>query len=311
VNNSTKHFGQTYKAQLAVLAAALSYTTLVLSSGWLTTKQVDLFTQVFWRSLFGMAFAGVLTFFFCKLDWRLNKKEFFYLLINAFIFLGGFTTFSGAIYLGTPLAKAVALNYAYPLIVIVLSWLLLREMPGVKQWIGVILSLISVFVLIEVWKVEGLKSLDSLSSLQIGDLVAFTNSWFYGGIIVFGRKLKMDTNLHPFKSLFYSYLFLLPLFLLLSLALSSQQINLLTPSFSWNYSIDVWLVLLGSAIFGSILPLFLIYYGVAKLKPFVASVLLLTEPLWVCLFAWLFFGQTLSFWSLVGAIGIILSVLLI
>lgn len=305
---------------MALLASALCYTFLVIASGVFTAQQIDLFNQIFWRLLFGIIFAGALAFGIFKEKFTLNSKELGYLLINSLIFLGGFTTFSGAIYLGTPLAKAVALNYAYPLVVIFLSYFLLREVPTFKQWCGVGLSLLSVFLLIEIWKIKGFEwlafgttpqSSQVAPTTQIGDYLAFANSWFYGSIIVFGRKMKIETNLNHFKSLFYSHLFMMPMFLLLAFVLSKLGSNFLQPSFNVSFSAFNWLLLLGSAIIGGILPLYFIYYGVSKVKPYVASVLLLTEPIWVFIFGWLIFQQTLTPWSLAGGAGIILSVFLL
>ncbi|MDJ0625327.1 MAG: DMT family transporter [Candidatus Caenarcaniphilales bacterium] len=294
-----------YRYHLALLLAALSYTSLSVSTAWLSEKGFNAFNQIFWITLLSIIFAGFFAFYVFRESWKINLKEFQYLLVNALIFLGAFTTFCLAIYFGTPIAKAVALNYAYPLMVIALSYFLLNELPSAKHWISVILSLISVLVLIQVWTIK------NLFDIQIGELMAFANSFFYGAIIVFGKKLKEDTGLSVFKSLFYAELFMLPLFILMSFILKLVEVEALSPELQLVFPLNVWLVLFVTSITGGLLPLVLIYYGTSKVKPYVGGILLLTEPIWVYICGLLFFEQSLSTWGILGSIGIVFSVFLI
>lgn len=297
------HFFEKYKYYLSLFGAALCYTFLVLSSAYLSKIHINLFEQVFWRLLLGTLFAGLICAF--QSDFKIEKREIKYLLINTFIFLAAFITFAGGIALGTPIAKAVALNYSYPLIVIFLSYLLFKELPALKHLIAIIISLLSVGLLIEVWKIK------NLSQIELGDFVAWLNSWFYGAILVFGRKLRLSTNLKPFKTIFYSHLFALPLLFMVSFIFVFFDTQFLAIQIHLDFSFQNWLIIIVSTFFGSIAPLALIYIAISKVKPVIASLILLTEPLWVYIGGLLFFDQSLSLMPLIGIFGIISAVLLI
>ncbi len=296
-------FPEKYKYYLSLLSAALCYTVLVLSNAYLTQIHISLFEQIFWRLVFGILLSGLICAF--QADFKLEKQELKYLLINAFIFLGAFITFAGGIYWGNSIAKAVALNYSYPLIVIILSYLLFKELPSIKHTIGILISLLSVALLIEVWKIK------NLSQIELGDFVAWLNSWFYGGILVFGRKLRLSTNLKPFKTIFYSHLLALPLLFIVSFIISFFNEQLLPIQIQTGFNLQNWLIIIISTFLGSIAPLALIYFAISKVNPLIASLILLTEPLWVYLGGLLFFNQYLSGSALIGILGIISAVLLI
>lgn len=294
-----------YKYHLAVLLAALSYTSLPIFSTLLTHRQVSPFNQVYWRVTFGSIISFIIARLLLKQRLPINRNDLWHLIVNAFIFLFAFTTFSGSIYLGTPIAKAVALNYSYPVPVVILSYLFFKDLPGKRNFGAIILSLISVFALLEIW------SLESLLEIHLGDFLAWINSVFLGFIIVWGTKMRRDTALNPFITLFYTLLFMLPLLFIFGTILDLSGFLLFTPSFGIPVNIDIWLILTGLSFIGTVLPLALIYFGASRLKPYITGILLLTEPVWVYLFGLILFHQSLSLWGILGIIGIIISVLLV
>lgn len=294
-----------YKYHIAVLIAALSYTSLPIFSTLLTHRHVDLFNQVLWRAILGSIISFVIVRCFLKQRLLINKNDLWHLLANSLIFLFAFTTFSGSIYLGTPIAKAVALNYSYPVPVVILSYLFFKDLPGKRHLGAIILSLISIFALLEIW------SLESLREIRLGDFLAWINSIFFGFIIVWGTKMRRDTTLNPFITLFYTLLFMLPPLFIFGTILSLSGFLLFTPSFNIPMNIYIWLILAGLSFIGTILPLALIYFGASRLKPYITGILLLTEPVWVYLSGLMLFHQSLSLWGVLGIIGIIISVLLV
>jgi len=208
-------------------------------------------------------------------------------------------------FLGSPIAKAVALNYAYPIAVVFLTYVLFKDLPNKKNLLAIFLSLISIPLLLEIWKIK------NISEISKGDFLAWLNSFFYGGMIVWGTKIRKETRLNPFTSLFYSLLLAILWLFILGFVLSLMNIDLYVPTIRINMKTVSWLTLMGLGLFGTVAPLSLIYFGATKLKPYVISVLLLTEPVWVYLFGLILFGQQLSFWAILGVIGILISILLI
>lgn len=293
-----------YRYHLSVLLAGFCYSGLGIFSALLTQQGVNPFNQVFWRIIIACGIAFLLSTLVFRQKLSLTLHEVQLLLINSFLFLFGFTTIAGSIYLGTPVAKAIILSYAYPVPVVILSYLLFKDIPSKKNVVAIVLSLTSLLLLFEVWTVMG------ISQVHPGDLLAWANSFFFGSIIVWGTKIRRDSKLHPVVSLFYTLLLSLPLLFLFGSVLGILRIELFSPVVIANFRSASWISLIGLAGIGTVAPLALIYYGATKLKSYVTSILLLTEPVWVYIFGVLYFGQTLSLWSLVGAIGILITVLL-
>lgn len=296
-----------YKYHFLILLAGLSYSGLSIFSKLAADQKIDVFNQNFWRTFVGVVLALILSrtlFRLTRQDFSISRKDFLNLLVNALFYSGTALLFIASIYLGTPLAKAVLLSYAYPLTVVGLTWLIFKELPKTKHWLAIGLSLISVVILV------GSGGWQNLLEIDRGSLLALITSFFFGGLIVWSSKLRRDTKLHPMVTWFYSFLIALPVFAIVALALTALGVTFLIPNLRFDLSSLNWLTLVALGVFGNSLPLFLINFAAAKLKPYVISVLLLTEPLWVYFLGLIFFQQQLSLWAIVGAVGILISVLL-
>ena len=145
---------QQYKYHILVFLAGVSWSTLAIFSKYASDYKIDPFNQVFWRLLIGLFISILLSFFLSRNEIKINNRVVKYLFINGVFFLLGFTTFAASIYLGSPIAKAIALNYSYPLAVVILSYLILKDIPTPKNILAIFLSLISVVLLMELWTVK-------------------------------------------------------------------------------------------------------------------------------------------------------------
>ncbi|MDO8618534.1 MAG: DMT family transporter [Candidatus Daviesbacteria bacterium] len=294
-----------YRYHLALLVAGFSFSFLGVFSVLLTAQGVDLFSQIFYRVLFSAIFSAFFAVVVFKQKLILNLRESKYILINSLAFLGGVTTFSTGIFLGTPIAKAIALNYAYPLTIMALSFWFFKDRPTLKGWAAIVLSLISVWFMLEIW------SISSLAVIDKGSILEFANSFFFGFMIVFGRKMRLDLDIHPFRVMFFTFAFLVLEFWVMAFLLNILGITLFKPAINLELKIESWISLVGISFLGSIVPLALIYFCANKVKAHVSSVLLLSEPFWGYILGLILFGQVLTIWGLLGMIGIVLSVLLV
>lgn len=295
-----------YKYHLSVFFAGVCWSTLAIFTQFSVSENISSFNQVFWRLIFGAISSLLMAIFvFKQKSIFLNKKSFIYLLINGVIFFLGFTTFSAAIYLGSPIAKAIALNYSYPIAVVLLSYFVFKHLPSKKNILAIVISLISVALLMELWKVK------NISQINIGDVMAWLNSFAFAGIIVWGTKIKKELKLNQFLTLFYSWFFSLLLLIPFSLLMKITNIPIFQYNLSVDFSINLWLLLIGLGTISSTIPLSFMYFGSSKLKPFATSILLLSEVVCVYMAGIFLFGQTLSIWGVLGMIGIMISVLLI
>lgn len=294
-----------YKYHISLATAGLCYSALSLFSAILTSQKVDAFTQILWRCLFGAITSLIVMLGVFRQNLLVSGKELKYILSNSLILISGFITFILSIYLGTPIAKAIALVYTYPLSLVPLSLIILRDKPTIKQLIAVSLSLISISLLFEVWK------MNNLTQITAGEILAFVNSIFYSAILILGRVIRTKTKLHPTKTISYSLLVMVPLLSLIGFSLNIVGIPILKPVYHLNLPGQSWLGLFGLGFFGTTLAMTFLYVGLAKIKPTVAGLLLLTEPIWVTIWGYLFFSQTMTIWGILGMLGIIASVLLV
>jgi len=74
---------------------------------------------------------------------------------------------------------------------------------------------------------------------------------------------------------------------------------------------ESWLFLILLGLIGTTCSVGFLYAGISKVKPFIAGILLLMEPVGASLLGYFLFGQTLSLWGILGMTGILFSVLLV
>lgn len=296
-----------YKYHLVVLAAGFCYSTYAVFAKLLALRGVDIFNQIFWRSLFASLFGLVLAVVLGKMTLakvvKIDARQGKYILINTLIYLGSSATFIGSVVFGTPVAKATILSYAYPLTVVAASWLLLRELPKPKNWLAIFLSLASLAILLEFWTIK------NLSSLSGSDLLALGTSFFFGVGIVWLTKIRKESGLNSFQTMFHTMALALPIVLVFALIFQPLFAISILPVRTY-FSPSSWLIFAAFGLVATTLPMAFIQIGGAKLKAYVSSVLLLAEPVGTYALGVLLFGQQLSPWAILGAIGISISVLL-
>lgn len=295
-----------FKYHVSVLLAGISWSTLAIFTKYSVQENIPSFSQVFWRLVIS-AFSSLLIAIIILKQKPLitDRKSLVYLLVNGLFFFFGFTTFAGAIYLGSPIAKAIALNYSYPIAVVLLSYMVFKHKPSIKNIFSITLSLISVVLLMELWRVK------NIAQINIGDVIAWLNSFAFAAIIVWGTKIKKEIKIGQFLVLAYSWFFSLLFFIPFGLAMNFFGISLFQFNAQINFSINAWLLLIGLGTIGSTVPLSLMYYGSSKLKPLATSILLLSEVICVYLAGIVLFGQQVSLYGILGMVGIMISVLLI
>jgi drug/metabolite transporter (DMT)-like permease len=91
-----------------LLLAGFSFSTLAIFSQIATNLSIDGFNQIVWRSLFAVFVSGILAFFVFREKISIKNTDLKYLVINGILYVGGISTFTLGIYLGSPIAKAVA-----------------------------------------------------------------------------------------------------------------------------------------------------------------------------------------------------------
>ncbi len=192
---------------------------------------------------------------------------------------------------GLSASLSVLLLYTYPIMVTVGARLLFHEkIPRQKLWA---LPLVLVGTVVLVW---GEMSVGKATALLLG----LASALFYSLYILLSSRLLRHVPadisvpyIQLFAALVLSILFLHDL----------DRVQLIMQK-AW------WIVLL-IAFVGTVLAMSLFLAGLQKLQNWEVALLSTTEPLSAVLLAALILGERLSFWQIMGSIGIFLGLLLV
>jgi len=192
---------------------------------------------------------------------------------------------------GLSASLSVLLLYTYPIMVTLGGRLLFQEkIPRQKLWA---LPLVLLGTVVLVW---GEMSVGKASALILGLASAFFYSLY---ILLSSRLLRYvpaDISvpyIQVFAALVLSILFLH----------DPGRVQLIMER-AW------WIVLL-IALVGTVFAMSLFLAGLQKLQNWEVALLSTTEPLSAVLLAALFLGERLSFWQLMGSVGIFLGLLVV
>ncbi len=224
----------------------------------------------FWRLAFSVALiAGVLT---VRGEWgalrRLSRRDLATAALAGVFLAGHFATWIASIGL-TSVAASVVLVSTAPVFVAVLSALFLRERPGRRQWVGILLAVVGA-----AW--VGWGDLRGGSDPLRGDALALGGAVLVAGYYVIGRKLRARIDLWPFVGVVYGCA---ALTLLLALPLAGVP-------FTGYLPVD-WAVFAGLAAGPMLVGHTGQNWALRYLPAYVVNLSLLGEPVMATLIAWL------------------------
>ena len=244
-----------------------------IASADLSTYQV-----AFFRNLFGLLF--LLPFLF-RDGWRLPRTTQLprYLVRCA---IGVASMLCGFWALGNlPMAQAVALSYATPLLATVAAVFILGETVRMRRWSAVVIGLVGVLVIVR----------PGSEAFSAGSLVALGGALLSALVAI---QIKQLSRVDAADTIvFYTYVFWVPM-------------SLVPALFAWEWPQGItwlWLLLLGAfGTGGQLLWTRALKIGeVSALQP----ISFMQLPL-VAVAAWLLFGEAPTRWTIIGA-GIILA----
>ncbi|NKB19600.1 MAG: EamA family transporter [Alphaproteobacteria bacterium] len=246
---------------------------------------------VFFRNLIG------LTILLAIVSWRgfqflRTNRLGFHIQRNLANFIGMWLWFAGLAFL--PIAKAVALHFTVPLIVVILAVIFLRERPGPVRLVCTLIGFGGVLVILR----PGTVPLSPAAFLVLGSALS------YAGVAIYTRSLgKTD---HATTTTFY-YQFMLSIFAGISMltgwliASNIPDTGIPLDWFAWvtpTVSDIPGLVLL--AISGTVAPYCLVRAFIHAEATIVEPIEYLRLPI-TALVAYLVFDQTTDIWVWIGA----------
>ena len=276
----------------------LTLTSLFWSLNWVVGKavvgHVSPFAITFMRWVIAVTIMMAFAWRAVRAHWpviRRNWKTIAWLgfwgtgLHNAFAYVGlHYTTAT----------NGVILNSTIPIMIIVLGWLIYRETITRVQAAGVAISLAGILAIVSHGDLEALAAL----TLNKGDLIVLAGMVFWAAYTVFLRMKPAD----------------LPGLVLLTCC-GVVGVLLLAPLFVmamlfWGGTIEITPATVGARLYVGIFPSFVGYIfwnrGVAEVGPNVAGIFVHLMPAFGALLAWMFLGERIHLYHLVG-IALILA----
>jgi drug/metabolite transporter (DMT)-like permease len=228
-----------------------------------------------------------------------HKNIFQSLKNNSFTLIGlsllAVTLFNTILYIGlsgTGANNALLINLNVPIVILILSFLILKQNIQINQIVGIIFSTIGVVYIVLKGDIKNLFTLQ----FQSGDLwimLAATTWALYSVLVKFRPKDLSDFEFFS-TIVFVGFLFLSPWYLTQGYSIQNQ-IDLVVNNF--------W-VFFYVSFFTSILSYFFWHYGIEKIGASKTSQFTYLMPLFGSVMAYLFLDESLQLYHLFGAFGI-------
>lgn len=291
---TSKHPGSTVGNQVLIgaawgvgAAAAHSFVPIAVR----LLSHIPAIELVFFRNFFGLLILLSIVGWRGVRFWQTNRLG-FHLQRNLANFTGMWLWFSGLAFL--PIAKAVALHFTVPLMVVVLAVIFLKERPGITRLTCTLIGFCGVLVILR----PGAVPIGPAAFLVLGSALS------YAGVAIYTRSLgKTD---HPTTTTFY-YQFTLTIFASVSMLvgwLIATNIPDTGIPLNWFTWVTPTLLdfpgLLLLAVSGTIAPYCLVRAFVHAEATIVEPIEYLRLPI-TAFVAYLVFDQTTDIWVWIGA----------
>lgn len=188
----------------------------------------------------------------------------------------------------TSIAASTAIVTTNPIWVTLLSWLWFKEKPKRLTIIGIVIALLGGFCI----ALGDAGSLYGGSNPLLGDGLALLGAWSVSVYLLLGKQAQAEgLSVGNYSAIAYltAALFLVPLPFLFGITY-------------WGYPSEIYLYLLGMAIFSQVLGHTSFNWAVRFISPTLVTLAILFEPVSASILGFFIFGEVPSFLVLVGAI---------
>ena len=254
--------------------------------------------MAFFRWLFVLFIISPILIFRFKNIYKVFKQNYFILFILSII---GITAYNSIVYFAltiTTSTNALMINSTVPILILILSFFILKQKLILHQILGIILSTLGVSFLILKGDLSNILSLN----FNQGDLWVMLSSFgwaLYSVLIKF--KPKALNNFELFATLvFLGFILLLPVYLYQGYTLQ-QELNILKS----NYLSFIYI-----SVFASCLSYYFWHYGIDHIGASKTAQFVHLMPIFGTTLAYLFLGERLMYYHFVGAILIALGIYL-
>jgi len=255
-------------------------------------RYIDPYMFVFLRFFSAAIFMFIILLFTRKLDIKFANKR-----------IWGLGILNGVSYLlqnvgisFTAASKSSLLVNLTAVWVAIISWFLLKERFGKKKLLGIILSIIGVFLI-----TTNLNFSELTQGMLLGDILVLSSGVGWSFFIVYNKKY-IDNAENSFQFMAW-VLFITVIPLIPFIPLSS--------SVSLNLPIEAWVAIAYTAIFCWIVPYSLWLKGLKHISSVTSTVVLLTEVVVAIVISYFMLDEVFTLISSAGALLILFAIVLV
>lgn len=246
------------------------------------------------RSIISAAIVIILLLAFSRSHLRIKLKDLPALLLLA---IPGLALVNVSYYHAVkllPVAIAVFIQFTAPILVFIYGWLSKREHGSSAKFAALLLSIAGTFLMVQLQE----RRLEGLSLIGLGSAVVsmFTYAFYVILSHRLGEKHSSWTIIaygYGITAIFWS--------ILQSVMQTAHQLSVS----------GIWTKGLLFALFSTLIPFSLFLLGLRKITPTSAAIASTAETVTACLFAFIFLGESLAFWQIVGAALILTSIMIL
>jgi len=290
-----------------LVASGAIFATVPIFVASLALEGVGTWFQLAARLAFSIPVFLLFLWLFSRDSLHIGSRSNLSLIIsNGLLMLVAFGTYIASISLGTPPQKAVLLVYLNPLYVALGGALFLGEKLTSRKLAFMALGLVGLGLVFEVWSIQ------DLAHFQTGAMLAALNGVLAAALVLMGRWSGVRKQVKPITLTFWSLVFALVWLIVFGLiALVWLGPKALTSQWPGSMSPRIVAYLLGLAVSGTVLPFAFMYLGLQRTEAGIGSMMMLSEPICVFAFSYIFLRHPLGWWQIIGGVLILTAGVLV
>jgi len=194
----------------------------------------------------------------------------------------------------TLVAVAILLQYQAPLVVALYTLVVLREKLAIATVIAIICSLLGCYLVV------GAYSLNILSMSKAGIISGLCSAVTFA-LYTIASESGMRTY-SPWTVLFYAF------------TVAAIILNIIYPPFhalGRSHTLETWWWIFFVTLFGTILPFAFYNLGIQRIRPTHASIAATLEPIAAAIISYVFLGEVLELWQIIGVILVITAIIIL
>lgn len=247
--------------------------------------------MLFYSTIFSVIILGLILLFQKRYKIMKDYSSKDYLNMTFLGFLGTYSYYVllyGAFTLTTA-QEGFILAYTWPVLVLILGFIILKEKVSLKKIIAILISFIGIIIIVTQGKIDSFQ----LTNV-IGNLLALSGAFVFALFSILGKKHNFDKTISAFVY-FVSALIFIIITLIIFPSLKIPSLN-------------IWLWLLYNGVLVNGVTYIWWFKALEKVETHIVSTSLYLTPFISLLYIWLFLDEKISTNSIVGLIVIVIGI---